>query len=72
MMPSNDEPVHEEEEILGGVSLIEQGVFSYPKGMQGWRFYRIEYGGHAQNCSCEGSIWLPKYFDAEIIEKLLS
>ena len=54
------------------ISLVEQGVFTYPDGMEDWRFYRIEYGGHAKDCVCEGSIWLPQHFDPEIIEKLLS
>lgn len=54
------------------VSLVEYGVFNYPKGMEKWRLYRIEYGGHAEACLCEGLIWLPENMDAEVIENLLS
>jgi len=53
------------------VSLVECAVFRYPKGLEDWRAYRIEYGGHAENCVVEGFIWLPKNLDAEMIEKLL-
>jgi len=40
------------------VSLVEQMVMNPPKGMKDWRMYRIEYGGHAQNCLVEGVVWL--------------
>lgn len=52
-------------------SLIEQGVFKYPPGMEGWRNYRIEYGGHAENCLCEGAIWLPPDADRDSVERFL-
>lgn len=52
-------------------SLIEQGVFNYPAGMEGWRMYRIEYGGHAENCLCEGTIWLPPDADRDSFERFL-
>lgn len=51
--------------------LTEYGVFNYPKGLEGWRLYRIEYGGHAENCVYEGMIWLPPTLKPEEIEKLL-
>jgi hypothetical protein len=54
------------------VSLVEYGVFNYPKGMEGWRMFRIEYGGHAESCVCEGHIWLPRGVNPEDIERLLS
>ena len=41
------------------VSLIEYGVFSYPEGLEGWRCYREEIGGHAESCRKECTIWLP-------------
>lgn len=44
-------------------SLIEQAVLSPPEGMEDWRFFRIEYGGHAQYCLVEGAIWLPPWID---------
>ena len=52
-------------------SLIEQGVLNYPAGMEGWRMYRIEYGGHAENCLCEGTIWLPPDADRWSFERFL-
>ena len=51
--------------------LVEYGVFNYPEGLEGWRLYRIEYGGHAENCVYEGMIWLPPTLNPEEIEKLL-
>lgn len=47
------------------VSLVEYGVFRYPKGLENWRLYRIEYGGHAEMCITEGSIWLPPNLDPQ-------
>lgn len=41
------------------VSLVEQIVNTPPRNMQGWRMYRIEYGGHAEQCNVEGTVWLP-------------
>ncbi len=53
------------------VSLIEYGVFRHPHGLEGWRLYRIEYGGHAEDCITEGTIWLPPNLSARAIEDLL-
>jgi len=51
------------------VSFVEQGVFHYPDPrMEGWRFYRIEYGGHAESCVLECGIWLPPWVDAYELE----
>lgn len=41
------------------VGFTEEMVQTYPKGLEGWRFYRIEYGGHAEECLCESYVWLP-------------
>lgn len=55
------------------VSLTEVGVFRYPHPeMEGWRLYRIEYGGVNQDCFHECSIWLPPELDSTVIEHLLS
>ena len=54
------------------VSLVEYGVFQWPKGMEGWRLYRIEYGGHAESCIVEKTIWLPPTVDPNLIETILS
>ena len=53
------------------VSLVEYGVFKYPKGLEGWRCYRIEYGGHAQDCILEGSIWLPPNIRSRDLEEYI-
>lgn len=53
------------------ISLVEQMVMRYPPGMKKFRLYRIEYGGHASNCLCEGIIWLPKRMNPDLIEKVL-
>jgi hypothetical protein len=41
------------------VSATEYGVFKHPEGLEGWRFYRIEYGGSNEDCINEQTIWLP-------------
>jgi hypothetical protein len=41
------------------VSLVEQAVLNPPAGMEGWRCFRIEYGGHAEHCIAEGVLWVP-------------
>lgn len=53
------------------VSLIEYGVRNYPPGLENFRFYRIEYGGHAEACIQEAHVWLPKDLDPRVIEVLL-
>ena len=53
------------------IALVEQAVFNYPPGMEGWHCCRIEYGGHAENCLCEGTIWLPPYSDRGSVERFL-
>ena len=50
------------------IQLIEYGVLNYPEGMENCRMYRIEYGGHAQDCLVEGTIWLPRHVDPEEFE----
>ena len=54
------------------ISLVEQMVMRYPPGMEHFRLYRIEYGGHASSCLCEGIIWLPENFGPAVIEKMLA
>ena len=55
------------------VSLVEMGVMNYPDPrMEGWRLYRIEYGGHAMDCVCEGMIWLPPNVNPDRIEYVLN
>lgn len=53
--------------------LIEQAVFRWPDPcMEGMRFYRIEYCGHARDCAYEGAVWLPPHVDPERIEAILN
>jgi hypothetical protein len=54
------------------VDLVEYGVQRYPEGMEKWRMYRIEYGGHAEACRCEGVIWLPEHVDPEKFERFMA
>ena len=49
--------------------LIEYRVQNYPPGLKGWRFFRMEYGGHAEHCIIEGHIWLPPWMDIVEWEK---
>lgn len=53
------------------VSAIEYGIFKYPEGLEGWRCYRLEYGGHAEACIRECVIWLPPNLDVREIETLI-
>ena len=50
------------------IGLVEEMVFHAPVGLEGWRFYRIEYGGHAESCLMEKSIWLPPMYNAQDFE----
>ena len=53
------------------IDLTEVMVFSPPRDMENFRYYRIEYGGIHQDCRVEGSIWLPKHTDPDMIVALL-
>jgi hypothetical protein len=52
------------------MSLVEYGVYNYPEGLEGWRFFRIEYGGHAESCIKECVLWLPPDCDPCELEAL--
>jgi hypothetical protein len=55
------------------VSLTEEMILNYkalPKQLNGWRYYRIEYGGHAQDCFMERPIYLPPHADPYILDML--
>lgn len=54
------------------VDAVEYGVYSYPKHMEGWRCYRLEYGGHAENCVHECVIWLPPNMPVSELEDLIA
>lgn len=53
------------------VSFVEYGVFNYPEGMDGWRCYRMEIGGHAESCLMECQVWFPPELDVSKIEDLV-
>jgi hypothetical protein len=56
------------------VDAVEEAIMNYgaiPEGMNGWRRYRLEYGGHAQECEMECIIYLPPWASAEAIEQMI-
>lgn len=56
-------------------SLVEEAVLNpgaLPECMRGMRRYRIEYGGHAEDCVMEQLIYLPPEVDPDLIEQLLN
>jgi hypothetical protein len=57
------------------VGLVEEFIMNYsalPPAFAGWRRYRIEYGGHAQECLREETIYLPPWVDPDRIEAILN
>lgn len=52
------------------VGLIEYAACIHPPGMEGWRCYRIEYGGFNECCVAEGHLWLPPNVDSLDVERL--
>jgi hypothetical protein len=59
-------------EEKGEHQLTEMFVFNPPKGLEGYRFYRIEYGGPNEYCVYEGAIWLPRHVNPEEIEEIIN
>ncbi len=43
----------------------------FPPPLDTWRYYRIEYGGHAENCLFEGRILLPGTANPDALVSLL-
>ena len=55
------------------VSLTEEMVLNYkalPPELDGWRYYRVEYGGPNECCFMEKPIWLPLHANAFIFDLL--
>lgn len=55
------------------VSLTEEFILNYsalPEELNNWRYYRIEYNGHAEACVMERPIMLPRFADAYIFDLL--
>lgn len=52
------------------VTAIECAVFRYPEGFDGWHMFRMEYGGHAENCLMEAHVWMPPTTTREQVHQL--
>lgn len=51
---------------LVDIDLTEQYAFSWPDPeIEGWRNFRVEYGGCNEDCYWEGNIWLPPEADID-------
>ena len=58
-------------EKLVDIDLTGQGAQSWPDPeIEGWRWYRIEYGGCNENCYYEGLIFLHPEFDSWCMTQL--
>jgi hypothetical protein len=53
------------------ICFIEEVVFHPPEGMDGFRFFRIEYGGVNEESVMTGAVWIPPGLDPYKIERLL-
>lgn len=52
------------------VHAVENAVFRWPEGLEGWRMFRLEYGGHAESCKWETHIFVPPWIGPDEIEAL--
>lgn len=41
------------------VNAVEEMILNEESKVYGWRCFRLEYGGHAEDCIIEGRIWIP-------------
>lgn len=41
------------------VDAVEEMILNEESEVYGWRCFRLEYGGHAEDCIIEGRIWIP-------------
>ena len=41
------------------VSAVEELIVNKKSKIYGWRTFRLEYGGHAEDCIVEGRIYIP-------------
>jgi len=53
------------------VSATEYAVYKHPEGLEGWRCYRLEYGGVNEDCIKECVIWLPPMVDVYDVVNLM-
>ena len=54
------------------VASVEYGVFRWPRHMDGWRMYRLEYGGCNEDCLAEQTIWLPPNMSVVELTELIN
>lgn len=55
------------------VSAIEEFIMNEKSKIYGWRTFRLEYGGHAEDCIVEGRVYIPPDVlgsTREIIDKI--
>lgn len=53
---------------LVDIDVTEQMAFRWPNDeIEGWRNYRIEYGGCNEDCYSEGFMWLPPHVSPEVM-----
>lgn len=55
---------------MNDIDFVEELILNsdaLPEQMRGMRRYRIEYGGHAESCVMECTIYLPKEVDYDDI-----
>ena len=56
---------------LVDIDLTGQYAQSFPDPeIEGWEWYRIEYGGCNEDCYYEGEIWLHPEFDSQCMTQL--
>lgn len=54
--------------LLVDIDLTEEMAFTFPSpAMNGWRCYRIEYGGCNEDCYYEGRVWYPPEVDSSVL-----
>ncbi len=56
---------------LVDVDTVEEFIQNEDFPLKKWRAYRIEYGGHAEDCIAEGRIFLPEEADPNLLVQLL-
>jgi hypothetical protein len=57
------------------IDATEEFIFNYeyfPEELNGWRYYRLEYGGSNEDCKFEGRVLLPPNFDIEHLLEFLN
>lgn len=50
---------------------IQECVARYPDRMEGWQYFRIEYGGVNEGSITSGGIWLPPHVDIQDVVRVM-